>query len=1261
MLKDPLTNAFARSSLRSRLREEIERSQRYNEPLSLLFMDIDHFKSINDAYGHSRGDDVLSEFSERILSEIRTPDILYRYGGDEFVLVLPNTSKEKAEIFAKRLYDRICSTPFKGDPPLSLMMSVGIASVDEEIDTEDKLLETADLRLYLAKREGRAKIVSENPEKEFELDLNGDTRLVERDMELEKVNKFLDEISDESRGVLSIVGSRGSGKIALLNEVTRSADRRGYLVINVKGSHAFRTRKLLTLKSAFKEFINDPIDDLSEYELLESLTDYLKEKSKNTIIFTVENLKELDWESIKFLKNILEHSDIPVVGIIYTMKEVGSQRSFFDVPFERKLELEPLTRRGLSVYLRHLLKQEVPSTFTNYLHRETGGLPGFIHSGLKFLIDREILQKDDEEVIFTGEYKDINLAEKLRFHKEIPPNNLPNYSTNFVGRNSEIIEIKELLEDNQLISITGFGGIGKSRLAVQIAYEILEYYIDGSFFVPLSSVSSEDQIVYAIADALDFKFSGSINPHLQLLNYLKEREILLILDNFEHLLEGVDMITDILRKAERVKIITTTRERLNLSEEFVYELRGMTIPENPDVVGFEGYSAIRLFLEEARRVNRNFILKDEDKVEILKICELVDGVPLGIELASSWIKMLTPSEILEEIENTVDFLTTQRRDIPRRHQSVRAVFEYSWKLFSTEEREVFSRLSIFRGGFTRESAKIVANASLSQLSAFVDKSLLNRAEDRRFNIHELLREYALEKLKEDENIQNITEELHSEYYGELLMSNLDNIKVFRGPETMNLINREYDNILKGWEWALENREYEILKKYLKVLPFYHEMRSMYESGLEFFEKAIDILNSDGIEIGIDKERDIIYAQLLQRKLWMKIYLGESEEIKEITEQALRIVENYDIKSEIALAYLNLGAFYKVKGDYEKAEKLYNKSLKLYEELDDRWSVAFCLNELGLNYKSKHDMNRAENIFKRCYLISSSIGDKIGMARVINNLGTIFDVRGKVLKAKEFYERALELRSETDEKWGVAVSNHNLGITARDMGEYDEAKERLRVSIEIREEIGTRTGIVRSLAQLGSVYYLEGDINRAEETYNDSLELSREIDYRYGTAISLKGLGKINNDKGEHKKALELLNESLSITTEIDKEGEKALVLMSLGEVMYNMGDINDAKEYFIKSLKTVQKIEIEPIKIMNILLNLSRVLIEEDPENSIKILSVIINHSKELKRININAKQLLREIKSGLSTEAFNASFERGKSLELETVISEILELSYER
>lgn len=382
----------------------------------------------------------------------------------------------------------------------------------------------------------------------------------------------------------------------------------------------------------------------------------------------------------------------------------------------------------------------------------------------------------------------------------------------FVGRVTEISEISGLLVDSacRLLTLVGPGGIGKTRLALEVCQQNAALFPDGVYIVYLQPLSSSEFIISTITDALELQIQVDTALEQLVLNHLYDKTLLLMLDNFEHLLDGNHIVRQILAETRDVKILTTSRERLNLREEWVYEVNGLDYPINDDNTPIEKYGATQLFIQNARRASTTFRLTAENIPAVSRICRLVGGMPLGIELVSTWVRVLTCDDIAQELAHGLDILETSLHNVEARHRTMRAAFEPTWNRLSEDERNGFMKLSVFRGGFTRAAAEFICGASLNILSALIGKSLVQSSDNGRYGIHELLRQYGEEKLSLfSPDIQEQTHNLHRIYYLQLL-SECETEIVFLGQQKAAIakINNDLENVRIAWQRAVEQGCFE---------------------------------------------------------------------------------------------------------------------------------------------------------------------------------------------------------------------------------------------------------------------------------------------------------------------------------------------------------------------------------------------------------------------------------------------------------------------
>jgi predicted ATPase len=412
------------------------------------------------------------------------------------------------------------------------------------------------------------------------------------------------------------------------------------------------------------------------------------------------------------------------------------------------------------------------------------------------------------------------------------------YSNPFVGRTKELADITARLAnpDCRLLTVTGLGGSGKTRLAIEAANTVAAQFPHGIVFVALQPLTHSHLLLPTIAQALGLTFYGHGEPQDQLLDFLLDKTLLLVLDNFEHLIDGAALVTTVLACAPGVRVLATSREALNLREEWLYPLKGMSTPLSAHSMSLEDYEATQLFLSHARRVQPNFDPANEHE-SIIRICQMTAGLPLAIELAASWLKGLSAAHIAGEMQRNLDFLSTTTRNVEQRHRSMRAVFDQSWNLLSENQRLIFARLSVFAGGFAAEAAGQVAKASFSTLAALVEKSLIQREATDDFVIHELLRQYGLEHL-EAYGEREATYARHSRYFAQLMLKHETVLKQPQQLETIRAIERDFDNIRLAWEWSATNQQATYLHAMLNGLYLFGFLRSRYAETITIFQQTL---------------------------------------------------------------------------------------------------------------------------------------------------------------------------------------------------------------------------------------------------------------------------------------------------------------------------------------------------------------------------------------------------------------------------------------
>ncbi len=696
--------------------------------------------------------------------------------------------------------------------------------------------------------------------------------------------------------------------------------------------------------------------------------------------------------------------------------------------------------------------------------------------------------------------------------------NLPPQPTPFLGREEELAAVFLRLDDPacRLLTLTGPGGIGKTRLALQAAAEKIERFVHGVYFVPLAPLNSPEFLVPTIADALSFSFYGRGDPKVQLFNYLREKTMLLLLDNMEHLLAGAGLVAEILGCAPQVKVLATSRERLNLRGEWVLPLGGMAIPpEEEKAAAIEQYSAVQLFLQSARRVQPHFAPTEEDWPAVVRVCQLVDGVPLGIELAASWVRALSCAEIVQEIEQSVDFLASAVRDLPERHRSLRAVFDYSWSLLSDEERQALRRLAVFRGGFRRDAAAAVAGATLPLLSALADKSLLRRDTTGRYDLLEVLRQYAAAKLAELPREQEETRRQHGTYYANFVQQREGRLKGGQEKAALEEIGLEIENIRAAWSWAVEQQDGDSIARFLEGLYLFFEMRSRFQEGAETFRMAAEGLAGAS-------EPGAVLGRALARYAWCCERLASYEEAARLFQRSLAISRRLGDRAEAAFALANLGNVRCRLGEYEGAQELLHESLRIAQEMGDTWRMAHSLNNLGMVSSILGQHEAARRFYGEGLSLFQRIGYRRGIANALNNLGVVAGTLYDYVEARRLYQESLAIFKEIGDLRGTAFALNNLGKTIADaQHEYAETEKLCQESLAVFRQIGDRWGIANALNNLGAAAraLLQGPT--AWQYFGEALQVAMELRAVPLALEALGGMAQLLADRGNTEQAAEL--------------------------------------------------------------------------------------------------------------------------------------------
>jgi len=699
------------------------------------------------------------------------------------------------------------------------------------------------------------------------------------------------------------------------------------------------------------------------------------------------------------------------------------------------------------------------------------------------------------------------------------PQSLPRPLTSLVGREEELSEIAERLADPEcrLLTLFGLGGVGKTRLALRAAREQVGAFLHGIHFVPLAATVSSEFLAPTIGEALGFRFSGEEEPRTQLLNYLREKDMLLVLDNFEHLLDGTQLLLDILKDAPGMKIVVTSRERLNVQAEWVFRVRGLPFPEEHATEGGEVCSAVRLFLDRAHRVGAGFPRSAAAPPAVLRICRLVEGMPLAIELAAASTLTASCERIAAEIEHNLDALATSMRDVSERHRTMRAALDHSWSLLSGDERPALRKLAVFRGPFKATAAQEVAELSPSTLASLLNKSLLRKTTGDRYEMHELVRQFATEKLDRDPIEKEAVSASHCAYYASFLRQREASLKTGQQQEVLVDLGEEIENVRAGWQWAVAHERLREIDLCLESLYTFYWARNWFREGERALAQAESVVSKG------DERGGLLSARIWTRQSEFDCWLARYDEAKIRLAKSIEVCRTLQAQGELALALELLGRIEYLQAEYRQAEEHLQESLGICREIGDEIGTAQALNDLAnVTCERSADYDRARDLYEQSLTIARNIGDQFGVAKALINLGALAQEIGDLKEAKKLYQESLRIYREIDYRHGQSASLSYLGQVASLLGEHASAREVLQESLRINRETGDRRAIAERLKQLGRAACRMGAYQASKDHFDEALKAAMEIEAVPVVLDSLIALAELFQAQGSPGPALELL-------------------------------------------------------------------------------------------------------------------------------------------
>jgi len=1045
---------------------------------SLIIIDIDHFKSVNDGFGHRRGDQILAEFGRRVLEVSREKDMVFRYGGDEFTGILHDTDRGEAMNFSSRLLERVGGEEFQGSPPLSITLSIGIAQFPVDGSSVRELFDSADRRLYSAKRSGRNRVVSADDPDQLENGKGIQGRLLGREKELASFMLFTEEAGEKGRGFFLVLGPDGAGKSSFLDAAASLLSLNEYKLIKVSGNRTDlqRPHSAIAASLGCKPDGDAVIDALYSYAGV----------SMSLGVF-LEDMHLVDTASIEDV--IKFYSIYPGWMVVAgsTERSVMNQSSEFG-GVSASIRLGPISQEDCRAWFRAVLMWDPPVDFLEWFHSETGGLPGLFAQGIRHLERRGYLISSGGSYIVDSDCMNFLLGNRLAFGTTAEINNLPVDLTPFLGREQELNRIRDLFDSQaRLITLKGISGTGCRRLAIRAAGQNESLFTSGICLVDCAPGVEP----VSVRLAAELSLPSGKDPEAGIESFLADAVMLLVFVNAWPGTEEVHFIAGLLKNCPGVTVLTTSRNALEISGEVVVSVGGISTVKHSEGVPSD---AAAVFIQAAERLAGIRFTGDLDLDVVEDICAVVGGVPMAIELAASWIKVMSVSSIYKRISANPSFLGGRGEE--ENPDGFSDLFQHSWEQLTTVEKNAALRLTVFAGHFTVEEAEDISDVPLEIIMSLVDRSFLLR-DDQGIHIPVLTSDFITQEGSPYSRGFEVAREMHcryfayrAEFFGEMTRTGREAGRGFDG------IKESFSDISIAWKFAIEKGRYRFLRQMLGPVFVYCLDRGRFRTG---FNMMNEVVSNSTLEIPPGLAGIFLSSQSL-----LAHRMGRVRMSTELMEQALEATADISGSDRADILFVR-GRIMVELGQLSSAADYLNMALSIYTDQEKHLDVLEVeLEILKYNLESGNYslvQSTLPSVAERCRQYSFRTGEW----KTMLYMGNLAAADGDFRRAREAFLSYLSAVKTAGYTGLSAMALSEVAGVEASLGSYGEAEQHYLASAEYYRKIGSTQGQAGIKLNLAVVNQMRGRNEEVRKNYSEALELGEKSHDENIIASSLCGL------------------------------------------------------------------------------------------------------------------------------------------------------------